>query len=95
MIKEIKTNRVKTELFKSMSCLELAETYSNIWLRVGDRTVGSYYRGMGEITFDIQHFMVSCKIEYSREVYDLLEELLRTKLNELFKNQQNTRIRFI
>ena len=94
-IKEIKTSRIKAELFKSMSSMILNETYATVWMMVGHRTVGNYYKGSGEITFDIQNFMVSCKIEYSREVYDLLEELLRTKLYELLKNQQIRRIKFI
>ena len=95
MIKEIKTSRIKAKLDKSISRLVLTETYSNIWLRVGDRTVGSYYRGLGELSFDIQHFMVSCKIEYSREVYDLLKDTLHTKLYDIFKDKNITNIKFI
>lgn len=94
MIKEIKTSRIKAELNKHISSLELNDVGNLVWVKLGHVDIGAYFKDLDEIVFNITDFIIASKIYYSKEIHNLLKVLLYNKLHDLFKDENPINITF-
>lgn len=95
MIKDIKLNRIKSELNKPVSLLTIKDGTTITWVMDKYLSAGAYYNNTNDIMFDTKEFMDYNGIVDDDEQYDLLKGLLNTKLHELFKDKLIKNIKFL
>ena len=74
--------------------MELNDVGTMIWVKLGHVGVGAYFKSLYEIVFNVNDFIIASKIYYSKEIHDLLKDLLYHKLHDLFKDENHINILF-